>query len=107
MNPYVRLIKGVSYDFIKLLSYPALDQLLRQSLFQRRQILLPSIPPEEFKTLSGFERNLVKIYDAVKKTLPGRTLLYLFGPFFHAFCYADKPAARPEEARSHSYSDIT
>jgi ubiquinone/menaquinone biosynthesis C-methylase UbiE len=104
MSRYVQLIKGFPYEHIKVLSFPALNRLLRRSLFRRRHILLPSVSPEEVQTLSPFERRLTAIYGAVKKTPPGRAILYLFGPFFHALCYADKPTAHRDEEGDHSAS---
>jgi hypothetical protein len=102
MNRYVQMVKGIPYEYIEVLSYFALDRLLRRSPFQRRQILLPSIPPEEVKTLSPFERWQVSVYDIVRKTPIGRAFLYLFGPFFHALCFADKSTTDRSEAQSKS-----
>ena len=90
MKGYVRLVKGISYDHIKLLSYVELKNLLKRCAFTDEEIYLPSISSRELKNFSTFEKIQVAIYDVVRKTPLIRLLLYLFGPFFHAISFAEK-----------------
>lgn len=94
MKPYVKLVKGISYDFIRVLSFPELRRLLRNSSFHDHQILLPAVTAGQVKDLSAFERAQASVYEVVRKTPLFRALLYLFGPFFLALCYARKDGGR-------------
>jgi ubiquinone/menaquinone biosynthesis C-methylase UbiE len=92
MNGYVKLIKGIPYPYehYKLLSFFELKMLLRRCSFQDHEFLLPRILEAELDSFSTFERIQIVMYELIRKTPLIRLLLYLFGPFFHIICYADK-----------------
>ncbi len=90
MDPYVRAIKGVRYEQLRLVSLNELKRLLRKTSFHDYQIILPSIPEGELRHFSAFEKLQVSVYELVKRTPVLRLTLYLFGPFFHVLCYAAK-----------------
>lgn len=94
MKPYVKLVKGIKYDFIRVLSLPELKRLLRNSHFEDARIVLPTIPPEEVKNFSAFEKLQVKGYDLIRKTPIARVFLFFFGPFFHALSFVRKTDSR-------------
>lgn len=90
MDPYVRIVKGIRYQHLRVVSFPELKRLLRKTSFQDHQIVLPSIPEEEIRNFSAFEKVQVAVYELVRKTPVLRLTLYLFGPFFHILCHAHK-----------------
>jgi ubiquinone/menaquinone biosynthesis C-methylase UbiE len=90
MDRYVKLIKGISYEHIKVLSFPELKVLLKKSRFDDHHILLPTITEEELRDFSKFEKAQVALYELVKRIPVARNVLLLFGPFFHILCYAHK-----------------
>lgn len=90
MNGYVKLMKGLSYEHIKVLSFPELKNLLKKSNFDDHHILLPTITDEELKHFSKFEKAQVSLYEFIKKIPIARNILLVFGPFYHILCYAHK-----------------
>lgn len=90
MNGYVKFIKGISYEHIRVLSFPELKSLLKKSRFRDHHILLPTITEEELKDFSAFEKAQVTLYEFVKKIPVARNILLIFGPFFHIICYVNK-----------------
>jgi ubiquinone/menaquinone biosynthesis C-methylase UbiE/uncharacterized protein YbaR (Trm112 family) len=90
MNSYVKFVKGISYEHIRVLSFPELKKLLKKSYFADHHILLPTITEEELKDFSKFEKAQVALYELVKKIPIARNVLLIFGPFFHILCYAHK-----------------
>lgn len=64
--------------------------MLRNSHFEDHQVVLPTIPPEEVKNFSAFEKLQVQVYDLIRKTPVVRAFLYFFGPFFHALSFVRK-----------------
>lgn len=91
MKAYVRLVRGISYDFIRVLSRGELTGLLRGSSYADAQIVIPGVPEAEARTFPPLERKLVAIYEWVRQTPVLRQSLSFFGPFFHALAYARKP----------------
>jgi ubiquinone/menaquinone biosynthesis C-methylase UbiE len=85
-NKYVKLIKGISYTSIKVLSFFELKKLLKKCFFNDYHILLPSVIEAERDDFSCFEKSLVNIYDWGRKIPIIRFVLYCFGPFFHIIC---------------------
>ena len=98
MNGYVKLIKGISYEHHKVLSFFGLKMLLKKCSFQDHEILLPRIPEAELKSFSTFEKIQVAIYDLARKIPFIRAFLYIIGPFFHILCYANKDHGRGGES---------
>lgn len=88
MAPYVKLVKGIAYEHLRVLSLPELKRLLRKAAYHDHRITLPAIPPAELKHFSPVERAQVAVYDLLRKTPLLRLALYLFGPSFHALCRA-------------------
>jgi len=98
MDGYVKMVKGIPYEHLRVLSFPELKRLLKKSAFRDHQITLPSVAAEEIKNFSAFERALVAVYDLVRRTPLARLFLYLFGPFFHVICYAHKDSPRGSDS---------
>jgi ubiquinone/menaquinone biosynthesis C-methylase UbiE/uncharacterized protein YbaR (Trm112 family) len=96
MDRYVKMVKGISYEHLRVPSFPELKGLLEKSAFGDYRILLPSVAAEEIKNFSAFERVQVAVYDLIRRTPLARFVLYLFGPFFHVICYARKVSSRGE-----------
>ncbi len=93
MQPYVRLVRGIPYEHIRLLSRFELESLFRRAGFSRWQVLLPRLSQVELRRYSKVERWGFAIYHRLA-LLPGfRHLLYIFGPFFHAVAVAPDPSA--------------
>src|SRR5215813_4844849 len=90
MKPYVMLVKGIPYDFIRVLSTAELKRMLRGASFYNHRITIPGIPREQAKNFLTVERVQVAIYDIVRRTPLIRYILRLFGPFFHILSYANK-----------------
>ena len=90
MKPYVKLMKGVSYEHIKVLSARELKRLLRHCRLQDYRILLPTIPEEEAKLFSGVERLQLAVFDFLKRLPLVRSLLYLIVPLFTVIAFTHK-----------------
>ncbi len=90
MGRYVKLIKGIPYRHLKVLSFPEINKLLKKVSFQNYRILFPSLPQEELKNFSALEKFQVAMYEALRKTPFIRSCLYILGPSFHILCYANK-----------------
>lgn len=82
MPAYVRLVKGIPYQHICLLSVFEIRDLLRRSGARRYRIVLPRIDPAELPRLSRWERRGVALYHALLRFAPARYAFYLVGPFF-------------------------
>jgi SAM-dependent methyltransferase len=80
MAAYVRLIRGVPYRLIRLVSPPELERLLRRAGFQHAHRLLPEIRPEELAGLPERERRLVDVYQALGRVPLLRQVLQFLGP---------------------------
>jgi len=90
MNAYVRFVKGIPYENIKILSFMELRRLLRKCRFEDHRIMLPSISDEEAKHFSSILRLQLHIYKVVKRIPIIRSILYLVGPFFTVVAFANK-----------------
>ncbi len=87
MARYVRLIRGVPYRHIRLLSAFELRGMLKRSRFQDDRILLPDIGAAQLASFSSWERFQVRCYRLLKGIPLVKALLYVFGPLFHIACY--------------------
>jgi SAM-dependent methyltransferase len=80
MAAYVRMVRGVPYRFIRLVSIVELELLLRRARLRTQQRLLPDFDAAETEGLAPAERRLVRLY-RVLKNVPGvKELLLVFGP---------------------------
>lgn len=80
MPAYVRLVKGVPYRFLRLVSRFELARLLRRAGFGRPRFALPEPTRAEVEALSDGERRQVELYLTLKRApLTGR-LLRIVGP---------------------------
>lgn len=89
MNGYVKLVKGISYQNIKVLSFMELRRLLNKCLLPNHCILLPSISNEEARYFSHVQRMQLTIYNVVKQIPALRLILYVVGPYFNVVARAD------------------
>ena len=90
MNRYVQLVKGITYEHIKVLSFFEIKRLLKRCSLKDHQILLPRVSEKEVREFSSFEKIQVAIYNWGRKMPFLRLLLYLMGPSLHVICYANK-----------------
>lgn len=91
MAPYVRLAKRVPYRFIRLVSPPELDRLLRAAGLHVVQRLLPRVGPAELEGLPAGERRLAAAYARLSLLPAARWLLRLFGPAVEVAAAANDP----------------
>jgi 2-polyprenyl-3-methyl-5-hydroxy-6-metoxy-1,4-benzoquinol methylase/uncharacterized protein YbaR (Trm112 family) len=99
MNAYVRFMRGINYDQIRVLSFIELRTLLNNCRLENHRILLPSISPEEAKYFSLPRRMELALYNVVRSIPVVRWILYLIGPFFNVVVFADdKRREKPAKA---------
>ena len=90
MNGYVKLVKGISYENIKVLSFMELRRLLNKCLFTNHRILLPSISCEEAQYFSPVQRMQLAIYNVAKQIPVLRLILYVVGPYFNVVVFSSR-----------------
>src|SRR5207244_974333 len=90
MHAYVKMVKGINYENIRVMSFMELRRLLKKCRFDKHLILLPSISSEEAKHFSAGQKFQLGIYNAVKQIPIARLMLYLIGPFFNVVAFANK-----------------
>lgn len=90
MKSYVKLMRGISYENIKVLSFMELKRLLNKCQFTNHRILLPSISYEESQYFSTVQRMQLAIYNIVKQVPVLRLILYIVGPFFNVVVFSGK-----------------
>jgi len=90
MKSYVKMIRGISYENIHVLSFFEMKRLLKESLFNRYKFFFSSITKEVVEKFSTFERIQVAIYRLVNRLAVLRPLLYIFSPVFHIICSPKK-----------------
>ena len=90
MKPYVKLVKGVSYEHIKVLSARELNRLLRRCRLWDYRMLLPSIPEEEAKHFSRVQRLQLLVFNFLKRLPLLRSVLYLVVPLFTVIAFTHK-----------------
>ena len=78
---YVRLVKGIPYRHIRLLSYFELRRLLFRVGLREWTISPPRIAECEQKTVSGFTRILITIYHTLLELPIFSFVLQIIGPF--------------------------
>jgi SAM-dependent methyltransferase len=84
---YVRLVKGVPYRHIRLLSWLELRRLLSRSGLGQWSIAPPQIAECEQKYVSDFVRTLIKVYNMVRRVPVLSFVLRIFGPFLQIAGY--------------------
>lgn len=99
MAPYVRLVRGVPYRLIRLVSPLELDRLLRGAGLRTTRRLLPEVAPAELERLSAGGRRLVTLYRLLSRVAPLRWLLLLVGPALEVAA-RPAPSGAPAERRS-------
>src|SRR5262249_12587002 len=77
MGPYVRWVRKIPYEHVRLLSYFELRRLLCAAGFQAVRIMLPSIGADERARFSRWEKIQIALYEAFKRLPPLRYVLYL------------------------------
>jgi len=90
MNAYVRLVKGIAYEDIKVLSFRELKRLLRACQFGNHRIMLPTISDEESKYFSRLQKAQLHIYNFIKRIPVIRTVFYVVGPFFTVVAFRNE-----------------
>lgn len=79
-GPYVRLVKGVPYRHVRLMSAWELRRLFANPLFSRSAVSLPRISPAEQHMLSPGMKVLVSIYHALRRIPVISALMRLCAP---------------------------
>ncbi|MBA2449727.1 MAG: methyltransferase domain-containing protein [Chloroflexi bacterium] len=90
MNRYVRLVRGVPYRLIRLVSPPELDRLLRGAGLRISRRLLSRVASAELEGLAAGEWRLALLYRFLSRIPALRLPLLLLGP-------AIEVAARPDD----------
>lgn len=80
MAPYVRLVRGLPYRLIRLVSPLELERLLRRAGLRVLRRPIPQPAPEELAGLDARTRRLVAIYERLTRLPLLRPLLLVFGP---------------------------
>lgn len=83
MPAWVRLVKGIPYQHIRLLSIFELHRVLRRAGAERYRIILPRISSEELPRYGPWERRGVGLYHALLRFPWARAAFFVVGPFFH------------------------
>ncbi|MBM2821853.1 MAG: methylase involved in ubiquinone/menaquinone biosynthesis [Thermoleophilia bacterium] len=86
---YVERVRGTPYDHVRLLSSRTLRRLL-EGAGLRVTIESPAVPEVSQRFARGFERRLMRLYNAVRGIRVVRSGLLLVGPFFHVFAVKDE-----------------
>lgn len=86
---YVRRKGGIP-PVRRLLSMRALQSLLKQSGFTSVRVALPDVAPAQRASFGVTTRAILAMYDRIKRSAPGRTMLERIGPLLLAV--ARKPA---------------
>jgi SAM-dependent methyltransferase len=85
-KPYVRLVRGVPYEHIRLLSSFELRRMVCRTPFGRCRITLPTFSAEEQEGLSARERFLIRGYHKVKNWPVVHQGLLAVGPVLQLIC---------------------
>jgi ubiquinone/menaquinone biosynthesis C-methylase UbiE len=85
---YVERVRRTGYDHVRLLSSRALRRLL-EAAGLRVTIETPAVPESSQRLAHGFERRLMRAYNAMRGVRVVRSGLLLVGPFFHVFAVKD------------------
>jgi ubiquinone/menaquinone biosynthesis C-methylase UbiE len=93
MQRYVRLIKGVDYKNIRLLSYFELRQLIK-TVFSSMQVFFPNVDDESLGKFSRWERIQIKLYRWLRSRSLFKPFLLLFGPMYHVICHKSNGRGR-------------
>jgi ABC-type iron transport system FetAB ATPase subunit len=96
MPAYVRLVKGVPYRFLRLVSRFELARLLRHAGFGRPHFALPEPTRAEVAALSGGERGQVRVYRALMRVPVVKALLSFVGPVLQVSSAPRAGVAAPE-----------
>ncbi len=104
MARYIHLVRGVPYRFIRLVSLPELDRLLRAAGLRVSRRMVPRVSRAELAGLGKSERRMVALYDLAARARLLRPLLLWLGPSLEVAARPTpqlEPAHRPNfESRS-------
>ncbi len=95
MARYVRLVRGVPYRYIRLLSLPELNGMLRSAGLHVSRRMLPRASREELIGVGKSERWMVALYELAARAHPLRLALLWLGPSLQV---AARPDPRLEQA---------
>ena len=79
---FVRMRSGKSYDFVRLLSVPALSRLLKRETHFDGRFIVPHVPDEEIELFAPRRAKLARAYNKVAGRKMLRWPLFAVGPFF-------------------------
>jgi len=81
-NRYVRWMRGVFYDDVRLFSSAALNRALRANFPGQTWLLIPELSPRQMRYFPPVKRWLARLYLALRRVPVLRGVFYWFGPFF-------------------------
>jgi SAM-dependent methyltransferase len=79
---FVRMRTGKSYDFVRLLSVPALSRLMKRETHFEGRFIVPHIPDEDIDLFATRRKGLARVYNKVAGRRMFRWPLFAVGPFF-------------------------
>lgn len=88
MPAWVRLNRGVSYRYHRLLSVFEIRRLLRRAGASDYRVVLPRIGAADLARYGRWERRGALLYNRLLVFPPARWVFYLAGPFFHVLAWA-------------------
>lgn len=93
---YVKRLKGVSYDHVRLISAFELRRLTRQAGFAATRIILPEFSPAQLAQATPVQRRILGLYHRLKDLPVIRSLLLVLAPVLHQVGRRDANRAEPQ-----------
>jgi SAM-dependent methyltransferase/uncharacterized protein YbaR (Trm112 family) len=79
---YVRMRSGKPYDFVRLLSVPALSRLVKRETHFEGRFIVPHVPAEDIELFPPRRAKLARVYNKIAGRKMLRWPLFAIGPFF-------------------------
>ena len=79
---YVRMRSGKPYDFVRLLSVPALSRLVKRETHFEGRFIVPHVPDEDIELFPPRRAKLARVYNKIAGRKMLRWPLFAIGPFF-------------------------
>jgi SAM-dependent methyltransferase len=98
-RPFVRMRSGKPYDFVRLLSVPALSRLVKRETHFEGRFIVPHVPDEDIELFAPRRARLARVYNKVAGRKMLRWPLFAIGPFFR-FVGVKRADAKERVART-------
>ena len=96
---FVRLRSGKPYDFVRLLSVPALSRLVKRETHFEGRFIVPDVPDEDIELFAPRRAKLARVYNKIAGRKMLRWPLFAVGPFFR-FVGVKRADAKERAART-------